>query len=385
MKKILSFLLAFIIIIPVNRAAAAVSLPEITAPSAILIEAGTGKIIYEKNPDEILRPASITKIMTLILIFDALDEGKISMTDSVTVSEHAASMGGSQVYLEAGEVQTVETMIKCIAIASANDACVAMAEYISGSEAAFVAAMNERAASLSMNNTHFVNSCGLDAEGHTTTARDVAAMSRELSERYPEIHEISTIWMDTITHVTRRGEQEFVLNNTNKLLKQYEWATGLKTGSTSLAGFCLAATAERNGLELISVVMAAGDGKARISDSITLLNYGYSVCSLYVPDSMPELPEQSIKGSIKGNFSCSYAGDFSYVFTEPYDTSALSYTMEFLKDIKAPLFSGDVVGQLTFYYNSLPIGSVDILSSENIKKSSYGDYFHMIFSEILSV
>ncbi len=385
MKKILSFLLAVIMIIPVNRAAAAVTQPEITAPSAILIEAGTGKIIYEKNPDEVLRPASITKIMTLILIFDALDEGKISMTDSVTVSEHAASMGGSQVYLEAGEIQTVETMIKCIAIASANDACVAMAEYISGSEDAFVDAMNERAASLSMKNTHFVNSCGLDAEGHTTTARDVAAMARELSERYPEIHEISTIWMDTITHVTRRGEQEFVLNNTNKLLKQYEWATGLKTGSTSLAGFCLAATAERNGLELISVVMAAGDGKSRISDSITLLNYGYSVCSLYVPDSMPNLPVQSIKGSIKGTFSCTYAGDFSYIFTEPYDASALSYTMEFLKDIKAPLSSGDIVGQLTFYYNSMPIGCIDILSSEEVRKSSYGDYLHLLFSELLSV
>ena len=278
MKRILFFFMSLIIAASALNAAVYADEPDIQAPSAILIEASTGQVIYEKNADESLHPASITKIMTLILIFDAISSGQISLDEDVTVSEHAASMGGSQVFLEAGEKQTVETMIKCIAIASANDACVAMAEHICGSEEVFVSKMNERAAGLGMNNTHFVNCCGLDADGHMTTARDVALMSRELINKYPKIHSYSTIWMDTITHVTRRGESEFTLTNTNKLIKQYEWATGLKTGSTSLAKFCLSATANRNGIELISVVMASPNGK-------TLVSYS---CRLYPSDAADE-------------------------------------------------------------------------------------------------
>ena len=254
--------------------------PAITSPAAILMEASTGQVIYEKDADTVLHPASITKIMTLILIFDALNSGKINLTDDVTVSEYAASMGGSQVFLEPGETQTVETMIKCISVASANDACVAMAELIAGSEEGFVAKMNERAKGLGMNNTTFINCCGLDTDGHMSTARDVALMSRELIVQYPQIHNYSTIWMDTITHVTRKGESEFGLTNTNKLIKQYQWATGLKTGSTGLAKCCLSATANKDGVELIAVIMAAPDSKTRFSDAVTLLNYGYSVCDL---------------------------------------------------------------------------------------------------------
>ena len=220
---------------------------DVSAPSAILIESSTGQVIYEKDADSIRPPASVTKIMTLLLIFDALSEGQIKLEDEVTTSEYAASMGGSQVFLEAGEVQTVDTMIKCISVASANDACVAMAEHICGNEEEFVAQMNERAKGLGMENTCFVNCNGLDADGHETTARDIALMSRELITKYPKIRDYCMIWMENITHTTKKGTSEFGLTNTNKLIRQYQYATGLKTGSTSKAKFCVSATAEKDG------------------------------------------------------------------------------------------------------------------------------------------
>lgn len=378
MKKIVVWLTVLItvmsVIVPVKAEG-----PEIEAPCAILTEASTGRVIYEKNADESLHPASITKIMTLLIIFDAVEDGSISLEDAVTVSEHAASMGGSQVFLEPGETQTVETMIKCIAIASANDACVAMAEHISGSEDAFVQSMNERAEALGMNNTHFVNCCGLDADGHMTTARDVAIMSRELITAHPAIHDYSCIWMDTITHVTRRGESEFVLNNTNKLLKQYEWATGLKTGSTSLAKFCLSATARRNDIELISVIMASPSGKTRVSDSIALLNYGYGICSLYHDNNMPSIDVIPIKGGIKSDISVEYSSQMNYLFTNKYDASLIESHAEYLEDLEAPVQKGDVIGQLTYTYDGKFMDSIDIIASESIKKAGYGDYINSLW------
>lgn len=378
MKKIVVWLTVLItvmsVIVPVKAEG-----PEIEAPCAILTEASTGRVIYEKNADESLHPASITKIMTLLIIFDAIDDGSIAPDDTVTVSEHAASMGGSQVFLEPGETQTVETMIKCIAIASANDACVAMAEHISGSEDAFVQSMNERAEALGMSNTHFVNCCGLDADGHMTTARDVAIMSRELITAHPAIHDYSCIWMDTITHVTRRGESEFVLNNTNKLLKQYEWATGLKTGSTSLAKFCLSATARRNDIELISVIMASPSGKTRVSDSIALLNYGYGICSLYHDNNMPSIDVIPIKGGIRSDISVEYSSQMNYLFTDKYDASLIESHAEYLEDLEAPVQKGDVVGQLTYTYDGKFMDSVDIIASESIKKAGYGDYMNSLW------
>ena len=378
MKKIVVWLTVLItvmsVIVPVKAEG-----PEIEAPCAILTEASTGRVIYEKNADESLHPASITKIMTLLIIFDAIEDDSISPEDTVTVSEHAASMGGSQVFLEPGETQTVETMIKCIAIASANDACVAMAEHISGSEDAFVQSMNERAEALGMNNTHFVNCCGLDADGHMTTARDVAIMSRELITAHPAIHDYSCIWMDTITHVTRRGESEFVLNNTNKLLKQYEWATGLKTGSTSLAKFCLSATARRNDIELISVIMASPSGKTRVSDSIALLNYGYGICSLYHDNNMPSIDIIPIKGGIKSDISVEYSSQMNYLFTNKYDASLIESHAEYLEDLEAPVQKGDVIGQLTYTYDGKFMDSIDIIASESIKKAGYGDYINSLW------
>ena len=383
MKKFISVIMSVISAVMIIITPVLADEPEIQAPSAILMEASTGQIIYEKNADESLHPASITKIMTLLLIFDALESGKISLEDTVTVSEYAASMGGSQVFLEAGETQTVETLIKCIAIASANDACVAMAEYIASSESAFVDKMNERAAGLGMSNTHFVNCCGLDADGHMTTARDVALMSRELITKHPRIHTYSTIWMDTITHVTRRGESEFTLSNTNKLLKQYEWATGLKTGSTSLAKFCLSATANRNDIELISVVMASPDGKTRVSDSITLLNYGYGICSLYKDDHMPSITPVPIKNGIKDTIEAEYEKDFSYLFMGSHDVSLITKETEYLDNLTAPIEEGSVIGQLVYKYDGKTLGTVDILASESVDEASYGDYLGKLWKVFL--
>jgi D-alanyl-D-alanine carboxypeptidase (penicillin-binding protein 5/6) len=232
----------------------------VSAPSAILIEASTGQVIFEQNAGERRSPASITKIMTLLLTFEELGKGKISLGDTVSTSEYASSMGGSQVFLAANEVQTLDTMIKCIAVASANDASVAVAEYIAGSEDAFVTMMNRKAEDLGMANTHFEDCCGLsDSDNHYTSAKDVAIMSRELINHYPQVYNYAQIWMEDITHETSQGTAPFTLSNTNKLLKQYQWATGLKTGSTKNALFCLSATARRDDIDLIAVIMGAPD------------------------------------------------------------------------------------------------------------------------------
>lgn len=351
------------------------------SPSVILMEASTGTVIYEKNPDEILRPASVTKVMTLLLIFEALDTRKISKEDVVTVSEYAASMGGSQVFLEPGETQSVETMIKCICVASANDASVAMAEHIAGSEQHFVELMNEKAKTLGMNNTNFVNCCGLDVDNHMTTARDIALMSRELITKYPDIHNYSTIWMDTITHKTRRGESEFGLANTNKLIKQYQWATGLKTGSTSLAKCCLSATAKKDGIELIAVVMAAPNSKTRFADAIALLNYGFGVCNLYTDENPPQMTPIPVKGGLKKELTGKYAKNFSYLFIEKTDTGAITCEIEFLQNLEAPVMEGEVVGQLTYKLGEKVLGSVEILSAETIEKADFADYIKKSFEE----
>ena len=254
---------------------------DITAKAAVLIENNSGRILYQKEKDKKLIPASITKIMTLLLIFEALEQKKISLNDSVSVSEYAAKMGGSQVFLEPGETQTVNDMIKCISIASANDAAVAMAEFIAGSENAFVKKMNQKAKALGMKNTHFRNCNGLDdtiESGHYSSAYDVALMSRELVSRHPDISKYSTVWMDEITHSTKKGETKFGLTNTNKLIRTYSGITGLKTGSTSKAKYCLSATAKRNGISLTAVVMAAPDHKIRFAQAASLLDYGFANC-----------------------------------------------------------------------------------------------------------
>lgn len=347
----------------------------IQAPSAVLMEPSTGTIIYEKNASEQLRPASITKIMTLILIFDAIDDGRIRLEDTVTTSEHAAGMGGSQVFLEVGEQQNVDTMIKCIAVASANDACVAMAEHICGSEEAFVAQMNERAAGLGMENTHFVNCCGLDTDGHVTTAMDVAKMSRELITKYPQIHKYSTIWMENITHHTAKGDKEFGLTNTNKLIKQYQYATGLKTGSTGLAKYCLSATASKDGVNLIAVVMAAPDYKVRFKDAAALLNYGFANCRVYEDEERPKLKALTVTDSLTDEIKLSYQGEFSYLSMNGEDLSRIEKKLVLPKEIKAPLKEGQVVGRLEYRLDDEVLGKVDIVAENSAKKAGFMEYY----------
>lgn len=347
----------------------------VTAPSALLMEASTGTVVYEKDAHTQLPPASITKIMTLILIFDALEKGSIHLEDTVTVSEYAASMGGSQVFLEPGETQTVDTMIKCISVASANDACVAMAEFIWGSEQEFVAQMNKRAKELGLDNTNFVNCCGLDTDGHVTTAYDVALMSRELITRYPQIHNYCTIWMENITHVTRKGSSEFGLTNTNKLIRQYEYATGLKTGSTSLAKYCVSATAEKNGLKLIAVIMAAPDYKVRFADATSLLNYGFGKCQVYQDENDEELPSLNVTGGVADTVPLQYENSFGYLDVTGADLSAVTKEIQLPETVAAPVRKSDPAGKAVYKLNGAEIGSVNILFQESVAEAHFKDYF----------
>lgn len=380
MKPFLSLLLCFSLLLSplsvIKAAETADAELSISAPSVLLMEASTGTVIYEKNSHEIRHPASITKIMTLILIFDALASHQISLSDTVTVSEHAASMGGSQVFLEPQETQTVDTMIKCISVASANDACVAMAEFIAGSEEEFVRQMNERAKGLGMKDTSFVNCCGLDVDGHMTSAYDIALMSRELITKYPAIHDYCTIWMENITHTTAKGSSEFGLTNTNKLIKQYPYATGLKTGSTGLAKYCVSATAKKDDMELIAVVMAAPDYKIRFSDAATLLNYGFGKCRVYQDKNDDALTPLSVKKGIADSVSISYKGPFQYMTTDGKDLTGVKKKLELPAEVKAPIRSGEVAGKAIYTLDGKTIGSVDILYDKDVAAAVYRDYFY---------
>lgn len=348
---------------------------QVSAPSVLLMEAETGTVLYQQNEHDMRPPASITKIMTLNLIFDALDKHQIALDDKVTVSEHAASMGGSQVYLEAGETQTVETMIKCISIASANDACVAMAEHICGSEEEFVAQMNQKAQELGMKETTFVNCCGLDTNGHLTSAYDIALMARELTNNHPQIHDYCTIWMENIVHHTRRGDEEFGLTNTNKLIRQYPYATGLKTGSTGLAKFCLAATAEKDGVKLIAVLMAAPDPKARFADAQTLLNYGFSICRVYKDSDPAPLPELAVKRGTAPTVPLRYESNMSYVSTSGEDLSKVTKKIKLKKSAVAPVKKDDIAGKVVYYLGDKELGHINILYDQSVDHAAFRDYY----------
>lgn len=348
----------------------------IESKAAVLMEKTTGNVLYEKNADEKLSPASITKIMTLILIFDNIESGKIKLEDIVTTSEYAKSMGGSQVFLETGEQQTVDTLIKCIIVASGNDASVAMAEHIAGTEGEFVKMMNKRAKELGMNSTNFEDCCGLtDSTNHYTSARDVALMSRELISKYPQIHNYSTIWMENITHTTDKGTKEFGLTNTNKLIKQYQWTTGLKTGSTSLAKYCVSATAKKNDIELIAVIMAAPDYKIRFSEAIKLLEYGYGKCDLYSDVISGEKVYVKIDGGVKEKVKCSPESDFNYLGMNGENLQSITKKIIKEKNVKASVKKGDVMGKYVYYIDGSEIGSTNIIAMENVKKMKYTNAF----------
>ncbi len=357
----------------------------LTCPSAILMEASTGSVIYEKSPDERRSPASITKIMTAILIFDAVESGKISLEDEVVTSAYAKSMGGSQVYLEEGEKQTVDTLIKCIMVSSGNDASVAMAEYIGGSEAGFVQMMNERAASLGMENTHFEDCCGLtDADSHYTTARDVALMARELITHYPQIRAYTTIWMENITHVTVQGSKEFGLANTNKLLKQYPYTTGLKTGSTNKAKYCVCATAEKDRVELIAVIMGCPNYKDRFAEAQSLLQYGYTTCKLYRDENPPELMPVLVKGGIEEQVSAVYQEEFSWLSISGEDFSGIEKTLT-TKELNAPIEKGEQIGTVTYQLNGKELSSIGVYAGESVREAHFFDYLIRVLLQWMTV
>ncbi len=377
-KKLLCWLICFGIF--VSTSTTAMAAPEVDAPSYVLMEASTGKIICEKNADERRSPASITKIMTLLLIFDYLNTGRVTLQSEVTTSAYAKSMGGSQVFLEEGEVQTLETMIKCIAVASGNDASVAVAEYLAGSEAEFVKMMNLKAEELGMENTHFEDCCGLtDSDGHYSSAKDVAIMSRELITKHPEIFNYTKIWMEDITHETPRGTSSFTLSSTNKLLKMYEWTTGLKTGSTSKAKYCLSATAKKDDIELIAVVMGSSNNKIRFQDAMSLLTYGYSISSLYEDKNEEVLPELVIRGGIEENVPLQYQGAFRYLDTEGQALSQIEKKILLPEELEAPVEEGKAVGEAVYLLNGNRIGSVSILAGKSVAKAQYKDYLQKVW------
>ncbi len=383
MKKFISGVFAVVFLITSCRISVYAAV-EVSAPSAILIEASTGEVIYEKNATEQRSPASITKIMTLLLMFEALEDGKVSLSDSVLTSEHAASMGGSQVFLEEGETQSLETMLKCIVVASANDASVAVAEHIAGSEQGFVDLMNKKAVELGMTDTHFEDCCGLsDSDLHYTSAKDVAIMSRELVVNYPKIYDYTGIWMEDFTHTTSRGESTFTLSSTNKLLKQYPYTTGLKTGSTSKAKFCVSATARKDNIDLIAVIMGCESGKIRFKEAASLLNYGFSVCNLYRDENDFVLQDIPLKGAVEKSAGVAFKEPFVYLDTENRDLSAIQKNLQLPEVVEAPVQEGGVVGYAIYTLNGQEIGKTEIVFTKTIEKANFLDYFKEAFTHIL--
>lgn len=355
---------------------------DLKCKSAMLLEATTGTVLYEKNSQKKVSPASITKIMTLILIFDALENGKIKMEDMVTTSSYAKSMGGSQVFLEEGEQQNVETLIKCIVVASGNDASVAMAEYIAGSEEVFVNKMNQRAKKIGMKHTHFKDCCGLtDSDEHYTTAEDVALMSRELITKYPQITKYSTIWMENITHKTKKGEKEFTLANTNKLLKQCTWITGLKTGSTQKAKYCLSATAKKDGIELIAVVMGADNYKLRFQEAKKMLDYGYANCQRY--EAKTDKITFKVDGGKKEKVEGYIKQPFCYIFKNKEKKKQIEQKKKEIEYLKAPIYKNQKIGEVLYFIGKTQIGQKDILAKEDIEALKYKDVVKKMFGNYL--
>ncbi|EOS78621.1 MAG: D-alanyl-D-alanine carboxypeptidase [Lachnospiraceae bacterium] len=373
LKVTLCYVMCFIFLLMMPMKA--VAAPEVDAPSYILMEASTGKVICEENAQERRSPASITKIMTLLVIFDHLGTGRVNLDSEVMTSAYAKSMGGSQVFLEEGEVQTLETIIKCIAVASGNDASVAAAEYIAGSEAEFVKLMNQRAEEMGLTDTHFEDCCGLsDSDDHYTSAKDVALMSRELVTKYPQILDYTKIWMEDIIHVTNQGTSNFTLSSTNKLLKMYEWTTGLKTGSTSKALYCLSATASKDNIDLIAVVMGSPTNKSRFQDAMTLLNYGYSVSAMYEDANEDKLPSVPVKGGILDELPIVYKEPFRYLDIAGSNLAGIEKTISLPEEVRAPVKRGDAIGEAVYKLNGQRIGSVSILADVTIDKAEYKDY-----------
>jgi D-alanyl-D-alanine carboxypeptidase (penicillin-binding protein 5/6) len=350
------------------------------APSVILMEASTGLVLYEDNADEPLPPASVTKIMTLLLVMEAVDEGRLGWDEMVQTSEYAASMGGSQVYLEPGEEMPVWEMVKCVVISSANDAAVALAEKVAGSEEAFVAKMNERAAELGMVNTVFKNTNGLDDDvtGHVTSARDIAIMSRELIIKHPKILEFSSIWMDTI----RNGA--FGLTNTNRLVRFYRGANGLKTGATSKAKFCISATAERDGMTLIAVVMASPTRDERNETAKKLLDYGFANWEIAkLGHAQEPLEPLKVLGGVQNNVALAYEPTQAVV--QKGSSAKITTQITLPENVPAPINVGDEIGRIEYLLGDVVVASVPITAAENVRKISYGGILLRMLRKLMLV
>lgn len=363
MKKLISILLSAVLLLCVLPAVRAEGL-DVPAPSAILMDAATGTVLYEKNADEKLPPASVTKIMTLLLVMEALDSGRIGWDDMVTASEAAAAKGGSQVYLEVGEQMSMDEMLKSVVVSSANDCATALAEHVAGSEAAFVEKMNVRAAELGMENTHFVNCTGLDdgenASEHLTTARDIAIMSRELLT-HEEIKKYTTIWMDTV----RNGQ--FGLSNTNKLVRFYEGTTGLKTGYTSTAGHCLSASAERDGMELIAVVLHCESSTDRFRSAKALLDYGFANYAL--ADTQPEEPLQPVRVILGEESTLTpVLQQTAPILIEKGELAGVTRTVTLCQEVEAPVEAGQQLGTLTLSTSTRTLAEIPIIAPQSVEK-----------------
>ena len=362
MKKLLAAALAAaLLVLPVG--AVAVGAPAVEAASAILMEKETGTILYEQNAHDKLEPASVTKVMTLLLVMEAIDSGRLSLDETVTMSAHAVSMGGSQIWLKENEQMTVRDLLKAVTVVSANDGAVALAERVAGSEEAFVAMMNQRALELGMTDTCFVNCTGLPAAGHLTSAHDIAVMSRELILNHPSIREYTTIWMDTL----RDGA--FQLSNTNKLIRFYEGATGLKTGSTDSALYCLSATAERDGMELIAVVMKSPTSEKRFESAKSLLNYGfanYTVMDVYPGQALPPVDVLlGVQGQVQPVLASS-----SRILIDKADLNGVTTEIRLCENVEAPVEPGQKLGEMAVLVNGEERQTIPILADQAVERLS---------------
>lgn len=377
-KKIITLILSVSIILAFPVSSSALSEGEITAPSAVLMEPTTKKVLYEKNPHEVRPCASITKVMTMLLVMEAIEDGKFTYEDTVTASAHAASMGGSDIWLVEGETMTVHEMIKATMVASANDAAVALAELVSGTEDEFVALMNEKAKALGMKDTVFKNCNGLDEEGHVTSAYDVAIMSSELI-KHEKIFEYSNIWLDYL----RNGETQIV--NTNKLLKTYNGITGLKTGTTDDAGSCMSATAERDGLSLVAVVLGCTSGTDRFKDAATLLDFGFAnfMCTtLEVPKD--ELTPIKVKNGMQSQTDI-YC-DFSENLVLPKgSTDKAKAEVSLKEELEAPVKKDQKVGLITYTVNGEKVAQADVLSKSEVDKITFSKVFSCLISSLVTL
>ncbi len=371
MKKVSTFIIIVWLFTSIcSFSAFAEGSPEISVPSALLMDQTTGTVLFEKNADEQRAPASVTKIMTLLLIMEAIESKKINWDTPISVSAEAAGMGGSQVYLKEGETMTVDEMVKCIAVVSANDCCVAMAEAIAGSNAAFIEQMNQRASELQMTGTHFNSCTGLDTEDHYTTARDISIMSRELM-KHTDIQKYTTIWMDTV----RDGA--FTLSNTNKLVRFYSGATGLKTGFTSTAGYCLSATATREGLSLIAVVLGGETSDKRFEDAKALLNYGFSQYGLYQETPPFPSPVKVLKG-LQDTVLPVPAETPAFLVPKGEEKN-ITYTVTLPQSVAAPVEAGQKLGSLDYSLNGKSIGSINLIAEREVPPVTFGHlFFHLI-------